>query len=143
MKNQKGITLVALVVTIIILLILAGVSLSLVAGSRGMLKQADNAVSTSTLANVKEEAELAIMTSMTSYYEARYTTKDKTTKALYEYVADDINENAPVLSSKATLTAEKDDSKKTATMALTVGGKTYSATFDDDGNITDWAEETS
>ena len=31
-KNQRGITLVALVVTIIVLLILAGVTLSLVAG---------------------------------------------------------------------------------------------------------------
>ena len=30
MKNQKGITLVALVITIIVLLILAGVSISLV-----------------------------------------------------------------------------------------------------------------
>ena len=36
MKNQKGITLVALVVTIIVLLILAGVSLSLVMGNEGI-----------------------------------------------------------------------------------------------------------
>lgn len=44
MKNQKGITLVALVITIIVLLILAGVSISLVVGNNGVLTQASNSV---------------------------------------------------------------------------------------------------
>ena len=44
MRNQKGITLVALVITIIVLLILAGVSISLVLGQNGVLNQASNAV---------------------------------------------------------------------------------------------------
>ena len=38
--GQKGITLVALVVTIIVLIILAGVSISLVLGSDGILGRA-------------------------------------------------------------------------------------------------------
>ena len=37
MKKQKGITLVALVITIIVLLILAGVSISLALGNNGVL----------------------------------------------------------------------------------------------------------
>ena len=40
LKGQKGITLVALVVTIIVLIILAGVSISLVLGSDGILGKA-------------------------------------------------------------------------------------------------------
>ena len=40
-KKQKGITLVALVVTIVILLILAGVSLNLVLGENGLIRKAD------------------------------------------------------------------------------------------------------
>ena len=40
MKSNKGITLVALVVTIIVLIILAGVSISLVLGSDGILGKA-------------------------------------------------------------------------------------------------------
>ena len=44
MKRQNGITLVALVITIIVLLILAGVSISLVVGNNGILSQASNAV---------------------------------------------------------------------------------------------------
>ena len=40
MKSNKGITLVALVVTIIVLIILAGVSISLVLGNDGILGKA-------------------------------------------------------------------------------------------------------
>ena len=40
MKNQKGITLVALVITIIVLIILAGVSIALVLGENGILTKA-------------------------------------------------------------------------------------------------------
>ena len=42
LKN-KGITLVALVVTIVVLLILAGVSISLVLGQNGLITQAQEA----------------------------------------------------------------------------------------------------
>ena len=40
MKNNKGITIVALVVTIVVLLILAGVSINLVLGNNGIVKKA-------------------------------------------------------------------------------------------------------
>lgn len=40
LKGQKGITLVALVVTIIVLIILAGVSISLVLGNDGIVTKA-------------------------------------------------------------------------------------------------------
>ena len=42
-KGQKGITLVALVITIIVLLILAGVGISMLAGDGGILNYAQNA----------------------------------------------------------------------------------------------------
>ena len=51
MKKTKGITLIALVVTIIVLLILAGVSISMLTGEKGILNQAQNAK------NKTEEAE--------------------------------------------------------------------------------------
>ena len=37
MKRDKGITLIALVVTIIVLLILAGISISMLTGQNGIL----------------------------------------------------------------------------------------------------------
>lgn len=42
-SNSRGITLISLVVTIIILIILAGVSINLVLGEDGILKMAQNA----------------------------------------------------------------------------------------------------
>ena len=43
MKEQKGITLVALVITIIILLILAGISIATLTGENGLFKRAKDA----------------------------------------------------------------------------------------------------
>ena len=43
MKNNKGITLIALVITIIVLLILAGVSIAMLTGNNGILTQANEA----------------------------------------------------------------------------------------------------
>lgn len=53
-KKENGITLVALVVTIVVLLILAGVSISLVLGNNGIIKKAKDA-KTQTNTKVKEE----------------------------------------------------------------------------------------
>ena len=43
MKNNKGITLIALVITIIVLLILAGVSIAMLTGENGLLTKATDA----------------------------------------------------------------------------------------------------
>ena len=42
-KKETGITLIALVITIIVLLILAGVSIMMLTGDNGILNQASNA----------------------------------------------------------------------------------------------------
>ena len=42
-KTNEGITLIALVITIIILLILAGVSIAMLTGNNGILTRAQNA----------------------------------------------------------------------------------------------------
>ena len=58
MKNNKGITLVALVVTIIVLIILAGVSINLTLGDNGIITTAQKAKENMELAKVEEEREL-------------------------------------------------------------------------------------
>ena len=57
--NNKGITLVALVITIIILLILAAISIQALTGS-GLFGKAKDAEEKTTKAQLKEEIELAI-----------------------------------------------------------------------------------
>ena len=57
MKNNKGITLVALVVTIVVLLILAGVSINLVLGNNGIITKAKEAAEKTAAAQEKEMIE--------------------------------------------------------------------------------------
>ena len=82
MRNNKGITLVALVVTIVVLLILAGVSINLVLGDNGIVKRAQEAKNKTEedLANTQE-----VMNQMT----------DEITEAIGELVT--TAETAPYL----------------------------------------------
>ena len=57
-KQVKGITLIALVVTIIVLLILAGVAISLTIGQNGIFARAQNAVNVYEQAATNEQQEL-------------------------------------------------------------------------------------
>ncbi len=56
--REKGITLVALVVTIVIMLILAGVTLNLALGENGLFKMAQNSVALYKEKSIEEEREL-------------------------------------------------------------------------------------
>ncbi len=57
-RNTKGITLIALVVTIIVLIILAGVSINLVLGENGIVSKTKKAKENTELAKVEEETTL-------------------------------------------------------------------------------------
>ena len=64
MKSKKGITLISLVVTIIILLILAGISIGMLSGDNSILKQAGNAKSQTDIAEEKEILQTASLAAM-------------------------------------------------------------------------------
>ena len=58
LKKKDGITLIGLVITIIILLILAGVAIGTLAGDNGLIKRAQLAKQTNTLSSYKEQFDL-------------------------------------------------------------------------------------
>lgn len=60
MKKNRGITLISLVVTIIILLILAGISISLLLGNDGLIARANEAKLKAKISNIKEQIHLYI-----------------------------------------------------------------------------------
>ena len=68
MKSNKGITLVALVITIIVLLILAGVSISMVVGENGVLNRATNAAERTTEADARQELEMAVSSAQSDFF---------------------------------------------------------------------------
>ena len=59
--EKEGITLIALVITIIVLLILAGVSIAMLTGQNGILTQAQRAKTSTEQVNAKEKIELAVI----------------------------------------------------------------------------------
>ena len=60
LKKEKGITLIALVITIIVLLILAGVSIAFLTGDNGILTQANKSKGENTKGKEKEQISLAV-----------------------------------------------------------------------------------
>lgn len=64
-KEKRGITLVALVVTIIVLIILAGISISLVLGENGILQKARDAKTQTDEEQIKERIKLAYHSALT------------------------------------------------------------------------------
>ena len=88
MRNQKGVTLIALVITIIVLLILAGVSIAMLTGDNGVLTQANEAKVTNIEGRVKEEINLAVQA-------AKLAAESETAKdagyAAEDHLTDDVN----------------------------------------------------
>ena len=60
-ENQKGITLIALVITIIVLLILASVSIAMLTGDNGILTQAKKAQEKTEIASEIESINMVVM----------------------------------------------------------------------------------
>ena len=63
LKTNKGITLIALVITIIVLLILAGVTIATLTGDNGILTKAQNAKEKNAQKTVEEQINLAVQAS--------------------------------------------------------------------------------
>ena len=57
--NQSGITLIALVVTIVVLLILAGITIALVFGQNGVIKKAQDSKEETAIGEMREKLEMA------------------------------------------------------------------------------------
>ena len=103
-KNQKGITLIALVITIIVLLILAGVSIAMLTGPNGLLTRAND----SKIEQLKAEAvERANMEGQAQYANAlagRAFDSEATIEANLEDASDEIQFEVTELSADTGVT---------------------------------------
>ena len=82
MRNQKGITLIALVITIIVLLILAGVSIAMLTGENGILTKATQSTVETARGEADEAVKLAISTVKADLLDSTKNTSQKTYKTL-------------------------------------------------------------
>ena len=74
--TEKGITLIALIITIIVLLILAGVTIAAISGNEGVLEKAQSAKGKTDVANAKEAAILKTTEYIQDYYQGKYVDND-------------------------------------------------------------------
>lgn len=141
MKNNKGITLIALVVTIIVLLILAGVSIAMLTGQNGILNRASDAGESTAVANAKEKVTLAINEAITDYYKDTYTGSEATTTTLYSASKTALLKLNNVEESGATITVEETGNEtKTTTVTISYKGATKATgTLASTGTF-EWAE---
>lgn len=85
-ENSKGITLIALIVTIVILLILASISIAMLTGENGILKKASEAKEKSIIAEEKEKINLA---KQAAFMQANYENRELTLNDIDEELKKD------------------------------------------------------
>ena len=68
LKKENGVTLVALVITIIVLLILAGVTLAMVMGENGIFGKANKASENTNISSARDAVRLAVLEATTEQY---------------------------------------------------------------------------
>ena len=91
-NNKKGITLIALVITIIVLLILAGVSIAMLTGDNSLLGNAQKTGPANNIGAAKDEVGLAYNTAMQEYYETKYASTNGTNGTFATKLETAINE---------------------------------------------------
>ena len=119
-KQTKGITLIALVITIIVLLILAGVSIAMLTGQNGILTQAQTAQKQTTNKSAEEKVKLAVMAARSQSEDASLDLEKLTAEVTTNYGG------------------QVDGGAFPAT--VTIDGKSF--TVDSDGNVTSKDSET-
>lgn len=94
MKGNKGITLIALVITIIVLLILAAVSIAMLTGENSILKRASQSSAENRIGAANDAVSLFVTDKIAEFYEEAYANGNNTTLSagLNKYLADNVND---------------------------------------------------
>lgn len=121
LKGQGGITLVALVVTIIVLLILAGVTILYVMGDTGIFGKAESAASNTSVSTAKELVYMGLLEVQTALADPNDTSVTDVT------TAKNVFEDALPAETNATVTftAAGSATNLACTGTITVGSETY------------------
>ncbi len=92
-NNQKGITLVALVITIIVLLILAGVTIASLTGNNGLMTKGTKAVDENAIGKAKEQVTNSFNTAMAELYDVKFVSNTLGTKTAQDFIMEQLNDD--------------------------------------------------
>ena len=146
MKGNKGITLIALVITIIV--ILAAVSIAMLTGENSILKRGNESATNTAIAAGKEKVALAINEALTEYNAKAYGNPATSTTIPTEIAAKLNNTTGISLAANWNVSGTAnptytdfsgDPSVATFAFNVSSNGKTYTATITATGGIT-WSE---
>ena len=121
-KNDKGITLLALVITIIVLLILAGVTIATLTGDNGILTKAGDAKTSTEIGDEKEKVELSAVGALA---------KDNGGEIKREYLNDELTSYIGTEGTDYTLS-------ETAPFVVKYLDSGRSYVIDENGNVSDY-----
>ena len=147
MKNNKGITLIALVVTIIVLLILAGVSIAMLTGDNGILSRGQEAAYKNDVGNAKDEIAMKIAEAITNWNAVKYgnSTETITESTIDAYIQTQLNGIKSAVQSNydvaITIPTTLPSGTTTATITITSNKKSTlstSTTWSENGVFTAW-----
>ena len=124
LKQQKGVTLVALVITIIVLLILAGVSIAMLTGENGILTKATDSKTKTIAAELREQVSLTIGEIIADQEKTNITSTS--TNGIADEIATRMTKNG------YTTTATS-----TTSLTVTRDSKTYTITINDKYAVTE------
>ena len=139
-KSEKAITLIALVITIIVLLILAGISISMLSGDNSILNKASQSNIEQRAGTIQEEKDLWTLSKTTDEYTSESGTESldellerlgpNNQKLLTTEEVEEIKTNGQVTIGSRTIVFEKENSLEIGDVVETTG----LAIFKDSGN---------
>ena len=149
MRNQKGITLVALVITIIVLLILAAVTIAALGGQNGILTNASRSQVANELGEAEDLINLTANEAINNYYTTIYVngtaevdgTNDKQTVVTNAINALSLNNGTTKTVIDETTDTPSPDTptgKKLVTVTSKNGKGKATATIDENGTLSKW-----
>ena len=125
-NGQSGITLIALVVTIVVLLILAGITIMYVFGNDGIFKTANDAKVESTLGTVRDYVSNAQAQALMESYAPATSASFDEERAQAVFTANFPSDQAPTVDS---LTYDVAKHQYGGTVTGTLNGVNYTVTF--------------
>ncbi len=137
--KNKGITLIALVITIIVLLILAGVTIAMLSGDNSAPQKATEAAQKDAIAGAKDEIAMEVQEALLNYYNNTYVkgniTEGASTQSVVEEAAGRAVENAEKRNSQLLESSGVSDN----TITLNTKSYTVTGTIEENGGIT-WSD---
>ena len=132
-KNERGITLIALVISIVVLSMLSSVTISALVGENGVLTKAQDSVVENRDGNVKEKVEMAWSSAITEYW--KEWSKDRSVENKEFFTVENLNKYLGDTGGRVTRVSPNEDGTYLVKYKDDEQGTIYTFTMGEGGGI--------